>query len=105
MPEEQQPTPEEQQQQLAAAQAMMPAPEEIRYLINSITLSEKDANGFREFTFPVGPFKQYTFVVGPELQKFVLERLAGGIEVADLTQVQQAAAEALEAEEANGGRG
>lgn len=69
-----------------AMQAMM-AFEDRRYLVQTVAVGKKDANGMRELTFPVSPVKQITLVLASELCDHILKEFSSGIEVADLAEL------------------
>lgn len=83
----------------AAALNAMIAFEDKRFLVQTVAVGQKDANGMREISFPVSPAKQITLVLAPELQEHILKQLAGGIEIPDLELTAAVKAEADRAAE------
>jgi hypothetical protein len=83
----------------AALQAMqsMTAFEDRRFLVQTVAVGAKDANGLRELTFPISPLKQVTLVLAPELQEHILKEFAGGLELPDLATTAELKRQAAEA--------
>lgn len=66
-----------------AMQSMI-AFEDRRYLVQTVSVGEKDPNGMRELTFPVSPTKQITMVLAAELCDHIVKQFSGSVKVADL---------------------
>jgi hypothetical protein len=74
----------------------MTAMKDERYLVQTVAVGKKDGNGLREISFPITPMNTITLVLAEDLQEHILKQLSGGIEVADLSDleaVKKAAAE------------
>lgn len=63
-------------------QIATPPLKNVQYLNTPISLSEKDAEGYREISFIVGPLEQHTYTLLPGAQEQLLKILSGGIEIA-----------------------
>lgn len=79
----------------------MTAMEDRRYLVQTIAVGKKDASGLRELSFPITPMKTITLVLAEDLQQHILKQLAGGVEIADLTDIAAEAEKARQAEAAS----
>lgn len=94
------------EQQLPEAEAqvgfdprLLIAGEEVIYSPNVIGLTPKDENGVRKLAIPVTPTKTIAVVIQPDHQEYLLKQLAGGIEVADLTDLAAAAEQAKQGQD------
>jgi len=77
----------------------MTAMEDRRFLVQTVAVGKKDANGLREITFPITSMKTITLVLAEDLQEHILKEFSGGIEVADLSDLEAVKRAAAEAEE------
>lgn len=93
--EEQEPQ-EVQVDPVQAGMAAMIAFEDQRYLVQTVAVGKKDPNGMRELTFPVSPTKQITMVLAAELCEHIMKEFAGGIDIADLSDLSALAKQADE---------
>lgn len=78
------------------------AGKETTYTPNVIGLTPKDENGVRKLAVPITPTETLGIIIGPEHQEYLLKQLAGGIEVADLTDLAAAAEQAKQQEQQGG---
>jgi hypothetical protein len=78
----------------------MNAFEDRRFLVQTVAVGRPDPNGMRELTFPISPLKQITLVLAPELVEHIVKECTGGIQVADLGDLEAVKRAAAEAEKA-----
>jgi hypothetical protein len=84
---------------VAMAMQSMVAFEDRRFLVQQVAVGKKDANGMRELTFPIAPAKQITLILAEELCEHIVKEFTGGLQIADLNDLEAVKAAAAEAEE------